>query len=306
MRIAITGSVATDHLMTFPASIAGQLIAGKLDRVSLSFLVDTLEIRDGGVGANIAYGLARLGLRPLLVAAVGTDFTPYGKRLLDRGVDLSGVRVSQTRHTARCLTTTDPHGSQITSFYPGAMVEAADIDLAEILRRRGGTDLVLIGADDPAAMLRHTEACRALGVRFAADPSQQLASLDGDRVRRLIVGADHLFTNEYEAALLLDKLGWTADQVLEQVGTWVVTLGDKGSRVERAGEPAVEVPAVVVTEPVDPTGVGDAYRAGYLAAWAAGAAVPDRARQGSAVASLALAAIGPQTYEVTSDLVSAG
>ncbi|MEU6253636.1 carbohydrate kinase family protein [Streptomyces sp. NPDC047043] len=299
MRIAVTGSIATDHLMTFPGRIADQLLADRLDHVSLSFLVDTLEVRDGGVAANIAYGLAQLGHRPLLLGAVGADFTPYGERLAALGVDVSGVHVSRTRHTARFLCTTDQDGNQIASFYPGAMTEAADIDLTEALRRHGGADLVLVGADDPAAMLRHTRACRTHRIPFAADPSQQLARLDGAEIRELVGGADHLFTNEYEHALLLAKTDWTHGEVLRRVGTWVTTLGEKGSRVERAGDPPLDVPAVPAADAVDPTGVGDAFRAGYLAALAAGHDTVRRARWGSALATLALSRIGTQTYTAT-------
>ncbi|GGR67002.1 MULTISPECIES: carbohydrate kinase family protein [Streptomyces] len=296
MRIAVTGSIATDHLMTFPARITDQLLADRLDRVSLSFLVDTLEIRQGGVAANISYGLALLGHRPLLVGAVGADFAEYGARLSALGVDTGAVLVSATRHTARFLCTTDPDGNQIASFYPGAMTEAAHIDLAEVA---ADADIVLIGADDPAAMLRHTRACRALGIRFMADPSQQLARLDGGDIRALVDGADHLFTNEYEHELLLRKTGWTTDEVLDRVGTWVTTLGAKGSRIDRAGEPPVEVAAAPATEVTDPTGVGDAFRAGYLAALAAGGTAPEAARTGSVLASLALATVGTQTYRAT-------
>ncbi|MEU6402549.1 carbohydrate kinase family protein [Streptomyces sp. NPDC046985] len=299
MRIAVTGSIATDHLMTFPGRIADQLLADRLDHVSLSFLVDALEIRDGGVAANIAYGLARLGHRPLLAAAVGADFAPYGQRLSALGVDVSGVRVSRTRHTARFLCTTDPDGNQIASFYPGAMTEAADIDLLDALRPGGGADLVLIGADDPAAMLRHTRACRAHGIRFAADPSQQLARLDGPQIREIVDGADHLFTNEYEHALLLAKTGWSHADVLRRVGVWVTTLGEKGSRVERADDPPLDVPAVATAEATDPTGVGDAFRAGYLAALAAGEGAARCAQSGSALAAQALSCVGTQTYTTT-------
>jgi adenosine kinase len=298
MRIAVTGSVATDHLMTFPGRFVDQFLADRLDRLSLSFLVDTLEVRDGGVAANIAYGLALLGHRPLLIASVGTDFEAYGARLAALGVDVSAVHVSPTRHTARFLCTTDTDGNQLASFYPGAMSEAPDIDLAAVLNRQGGADLVLVGADAPEAMARHTRACRAMRVRFIADPSQQLARLDGAQIRELVTGADHLFTNEYERGLLLNKTGWTPPDVLAQVSTWVTTLAEKGSRIERAGVPPVEVPAVPGITAVDPTGVGDAFRAGYLSALAADSDPVQCARAGSALAALALAAVGTQTYAV--------
>ncbi|GAA0472654.1 carbohydrate kinase family protein [Streptomyces olivaceiscleroticus] len=303
MRIAVTGSVATDHLMTFPGRVSDQLLADKLDRISLSFLVDTLEIRDGGVAANITYGLARLGHRPLLVAAVGADFHDGARHLADLGVDTAGIHISATRHTARFLCTTDLDGNQLASFYAGAMAEAPDIDLAGVLAPRGGADLVLIGADAPPAMLRHTRACRTLDIPYAADPAQQLARLEGAEIRELVDGATLLFTNEYEHELLLRKTGWTHDEVLHRVGTWVTTLGEKGSRIERRAEPAVDVPAVPTDVIADPTGVGDAFRAGYLSSLAAGRDAVHCARTGSVMASLALAAVGTQTYTATPERV---
>lgn len=297
MRIAVTGSIATDHLMVFPGCFADQLLADQLDHISLSFLVDTLDIRHGGVGANIAYGLARLGHRPLLVGAVGRDFETHHAHLASLGVDMGAVRVSPTRHTARFMCTTDASDNQLASFYAGAMAEASAIDLADVLRTDGGIDFVHIGADDPDAMSRHTRACRTLGMPFAADPSQQLARLDGPTIRELVHGAELLFTNEYERALLLDKTGWHERDVLNRVGTWITTRGAKGSRVERCGEPAVEVEAVATTEALDPTGVGDAFRAGFLSATGHGHDAVGAARTGSALATLALRNVGPQTYE---------
>src|ERR1700724_2479481 len=215
VRIGVTGSIATDHLMTFPGRFVEQLIAEKLDRVSLSFLVDDLEIRRGGVAANIAFGLGVLGLEPLLIGAVGPDFGPYRDWLTAHGVDCSGVRESVRHHTARFVCTTDADGNQIASFYPGAMSEDAEISLEPFA---GGLDLVLIGASDPGAMLSRTAECVRLGVPFAADPSQQLPRLDGADARALVAGARYLFCNEYEEALIERKTGWTSAEVLAQVG----------------------------------------------------------------------------------------
>src|SRR5437764_175842 len=217
-RIAVTGSIATDHLMRFPGRFVEQLIAEKLDRVSLSFLVDDLEIRRGGVAANIAFGLGVLGLRPLLVGAVGPDFGPYRDWLTAHGVDCGPVRESARHHTARFVCTTDADGNQIASFYPGAMSEDAEIMLAPLAERHGGLDLVLIGASDPQAMLSHTAECLALGIPFAADPSQQLPRLAGPDVRALVEGAAYLFCNEYEEALIERKSGWGSGDVLARVG----------------------------------------------------------------------------------------
>ena len=236
MRIAVTGSIATDHLMTFPGRFADQFLADKLDKVSLSFLVTGLEIRRGGVAANIAFGLGCLGLRPLLVGSVGSDFAEYQRWLDEHGVDTSMVRESTQFHTARFVCTTDADLNQIASFYPGAMSEDASLDLSGLA---GLADLVLIGAGDPAAMLSLTRQCRDNQIPFAADTSQQLAVLEGDQIRELVAGAAYLFSNEYEASLTEHKTGWTAAEVIAQVGVRVTTLGADGRRVDRHGEPPV-------------------------------------------------------------------
>src|SRR6266487_1537000 len=240
VRIAVTGSIATDHLMRFPGRFVEQLIAEKLDRVSLSFLVDDLEIRRGGVAANIAFGLGVLGLEPLLIGAVGPDFGPYRDWLCAHGVDCGGVRESVRHHTARFVCTTDVDGNQIASFYPGAMSEDAEITLTPFAE---GLDLVLIGASDPGAMLSRTAECLSLGVPFAADPSQQLPRLEGEDARSLV-------------------------------------------------GPVAEV------HKRDPTGTGDAFRAGFLAAVGWGLSLERAAQLGNLVAVSALETVGPQEYEL--------
>ncbi|MFF5977082.1 carbohydrate kinase family protein [Streptomyces sp. NPDC012769] len=298
MRIAVTGSIATDHLMVFPGRFADQLIPDQLAHVSLSFLVDALEVRRGGVAANISFGLGRLGLDPLLVGAVGADFAEYEVWLKEHGVDTGAVHVSAERGTARFMCITDEDANQIAAFYAGAMQEARDIDLAHALYGRPRPDLVLVGPNDPEAMLRHTRDCRDLGLAFAADPSQQLARLDGPQVRDLVDGARWLFTNEYEAALLLERTGWDRDDVLARVGAWVTTLGGDGVRVERAGADPLLVGAVPDSTISDPTGVGDAFRAGFLAALSHGLPLPAAARLGCVVASAALSTVGSQAYRL--------
>ncbi|HKG48947.1 MAG TPA: carbohydrate kinase family protein [Actinomycetales bacterium] len=298
MQIAITGSIATDHLMTFPGRFADSLVVEQLDKISLSFLVDDLEVRRGGVAANIAFGMANLGLRPLLVGAVGSDFDGYRAWLERHGVDCGGVAVSELRHTARFICTTDADQAQIASFYAGAMSEAREIELAPLAARVGSLDLVVIGANDPEAMLRHTEECRARGYAFAADPSQQLAFADGPFIRRLVEGATWLFSNEYEASLTEQKTGWSGDDILKRVGTRVTTLGSRGVRIERLGAPVVEVPVAKELRIADPTGVGDAFRAGFLAglSWE----LPPRrcAELGSMLATYVIETVGTQEYEI--------
>jgi len=298
VRIAVTGSIATDHLMTFPGRFTEQLIAEKLDRVSLSFLVDDLEIRRGGVAANIAFGLGVLGLEPLLIGAVGADFAPYREWLSAHGVDCTGVRESARYHTARFVCTTDADGNQIASFYPGAMSEDAEITLAPFAGRAPGLDLVLIGASAPPAMLARTAECARLGIPFAADPSQQLPRLDGPDVRSVVVGARYLFCNEYEEALIERKTGWTSADVLSQVGVRVTTLGPAGARIEQAGRPPLMVGPVTESRKADPTGTGDAFRAGFLAAIGWGLGLERAAQLGNLVAVSALETVGPQEYEL--------
>jgi adenosine kinase len=295
MRIAVTGSIATDHLMTFSGSFAEQLLADKLDKISVSFLVDGLEVRRGGVAANIGFGLGSLGLSPLLVGSVGQDFADYRRWLDDHGVDTSLVRESAVHHTARFVCTTDADLNQIASFYPGAMSEDADISLADVL---GRADLILIGAGNPAAMAHLTGECRVHRIPFAADTSQQLAILDGEQIRHLLAGAAYLFSNEYEASLTEHKTGWSADDVVAQVGVRVTTLGAHGARVDQAGQQPVVVGAVRDVTPVDPTGTGDAFRAGFLAAVAWGLSLERAAQLGNLMAAQALEVAGPQEYKL--------
>jgi adenosine kinase len=303
MRIAVTGSIATDHLMTFAGKFTDTLIADKLDKISVSFLVGDLQIRRGGVAGNIAYGLGCLGQNPLLVGSVGPDFAEYRKWLDEHGVDTSGVRTSISQHTARFTATNDESGNQIASFYPGAMSEDSEIDI-DVLAHTHGIDLVLIGAGDPAAMQRYTADCRKAGLAFAADFSQQVAFLDGDAMRTLVEGAAYLFSNEYEEAVIESKTGWSSADLLERVGTRVVTLGGEGARVERNGEAPVVVGAIKDASFVEPTGAGDAFRTGFLAATAWELPVERAIQLGNLMAVHALETVGPQEYEVTAKILA--
>ena len=297
MHIAVTGSIATDHLMHFPGRFTDSLVAGKLDKVSLSFLVDELEVRRGGIGANISFGLGQLGVRSALVGAVGPDFAEYRSWLEGHGVDCEAVFVS-TKATARFVCTTDADHNQIASFYAGAMSEAGNCRLLPVAERLGGLDLVVIAPDDPGAMMRHSDECRERGYPFAADPSQQLARMHRDEVRRLVEGATYLFTNEYEAALIEQKTGWSADDLLSRVQTRVTTLGALGVLVERRGEPSLRVGVVPVAASVDPTGVGDGFRSGFVAALAWGLSTERACQLGALVASHVLETVGTQEYDL--------
>lgn len=301
MTIAVSGSIATDHLMRFPGRFAEQLLADQLAHISLSFLVDDLVIRRGGVGGNIAYAMGVLGGSPLLVGAAGVDFAEYRTWLESNGVDCSAVRVSDSAYTARFVCTTDEDMAQIASFYPGAMSEAREIEIAAVAKAAGDLDLVLVGANDPAAMLRHTDECRLLGIPFAADPSQQLARLSGDDAKKLIQGAKYLFTNEYEWGLLQQKTGLSEEEIRSQVGLRVTTLGAKGVEIVDADGNWVRVGVVPERGKVDPTGVGDAFRAGFLLAHSAGLSIERSAQLGSLVAVYVLETVGTQEWTFQRD-----
>jgi adenosine kinase len=298
MRIAVAGSIATDILMTFPGRFKDQFLEEQMHKVSLSFLVDELVVHRGGVAANICYGMAQLGHPSVLVGSVGADFAEYGAALTEAGVDVSHVRVCENVHTARFTCTTDLDANQIASFYTGAMAEARELELGEIHARTGGIDLVLIGADDPEGMLKHTKLAKQHGISVAADPSQQMARMDGADIRTLIDGAAYLFSNEYEAGLMVQKTGWSHAEILSRVGVRITTHGGDGVVIENADGILAKVAAVPAPGLVDPTGGGDAFRAGYLTGRAAGLDHEAAAHLGCTLATTVLETVGTQEYSL--------
>ncbi len=296
MTLIVTGSIATDHLMTFPGRFSDSLVADKLDRVALSFLVTDLEVRRGGCAANIAFGLGSLGVRPVLLGAVGHDFVDYRSWLERHDVDCESVLVDSDRHTARFVCTNDAAMAQIASFYAGAMSSARDIELSPVVSRVGPPEYVVIGPNDPEAMLRHTQECRDRGYRFVADPSQQLAFGEGELIRDLVEGADILVTNEYEAELLVRKTGWDPAEVLQRVGLWVVTLGAEGVRADSVEGESLHVDPVPGVTAVEPTGVGDAFRAGLLAGLTWGVSLERSMQLGCCLAAYVVERVGTQEY----------
>ena len=290
MTIAVTGSIAVDHLHRFRGRFTDSL-GGDLTRVSLSFLAEQLTVLRGGTGANIAYGLGQLGCLPLLVGAIGADEAEYLDALGDAGVQTWAVHTDEHAHTARFTCTTDDDGNQLAVFHPGAMAAAAGLDLDEL-----PCDAVVVAPNDPAAMARHTADAHARGLRVVADPGQQLAYLDGAAIRELVDGAELLFTNAYEADLLAAKTGWALGDVLTRVGAWIVTRGADGATVH-TGWGRFDVPAVPAAA-TDPTGAGDAFRAGYLAAWEAGVGPEGCAQLGAALGAVAVEHVGPQGWEL--------
>jgi adenosine kinase len=299
MKIGVAGSVGLDHLMTFSGKFTDSLVAGSLQKVSLSFLVDSLDVRRGGCAANIAFGMGVLGLNPVLIAAVGKDWADYDAWLSRHGVDTSHALVSTTLHTAHFVVTTDQELNQIASFFPGAMSEARNIELSPIMQKVGRLDLMVISPDDPEAMLRHSEVCRQQGIAFAADPSQQMARMTGEEIKLLIDGASYLFLNEYELALAMQKTGWTDREILERVKYRVVTLGSMGAKVESAAGEFVQVGCPKEKAKIDPTGVGDSFRSGFIAGLAWGLSHERCAQLGALIATYVIETLGTQEYRFT-------
>jgi len=300
MKIGVAGSVGLDHLMTFSGKFTDSFVAGSLEKVSLSFLVDSLDVRRGGCAANICYGMGVLGLNPVLIAAVGKDWADYEAWLSRHGVDTSHALVSTTLYTAHFMVTTDDDLNQIASFFPGAMSEARNIELAPIMEKTGRFDMIVISPDDPQAMLHHSEVCRKEGIPFAADPSQQMARMSGEEIKLLIDGASYLFLNEYELALAMQKTGWSDREILEHVKIRVVTLGSKGAIVESAAGEFVQVGVPQEKSKTDPTGVGDSFRSGFIAGLAWGLSHERCAQLGSLIATYVIETMGTQEYRFTS------
>ena len=300
MSIVISGSIATDHLMRYPGKFSEQFLPDKLHSISMSFLVDDLEVRRGGVGANIAFAMGVLGQQPYLLGAAGADFDDYSEWLRRHGVHTNLVRIVNTLHTARFVCTTDAEQAQIASFYPGAMSEAKFADLEFLTAIVGKPELVLIGANDPHTMISLTKECREAGVPFAADPSQQLVSLDAAETETLIDGATYLFSNDYELGLILHRTGWTEAELDSRVGVRVTTHGKDGASVFVDGK-EIAVGVVPARRVEDPTGVGDAFRAGFLTGIREGLSYERAAQLGSLVATLVVETTGTQEWTLHHD-----
>jgi len=296
MRIVVTGSIAFDYLMSFPGRFTEHFLPEHFSRVSLSFLVDTMDKRRGGCAPNIAYTLALLGERPWLMATAGQDFPEYRRWLESAGVDTSLVTEISDKFTASFFCSTDQANNQIASFYTGAMAHAAELSFRTV----GAVDLVIISPNDPAAMTQYAEECRTLGIPFIFDPGQQCARMAGDQLADGISGARLVICNDYELELIREKTGYAEADILERAQSLVVTRGEHGSTVFGGGTRA-DVPAVQPHRIADPTGVGDAYRGGFMKGLAHRADLAVCARLGSVAATYALEHLGGQAHAYTWD-----
>ena len=294
MNIVVTGSIAFDYLMSFPGKFTEHFLPEHMDRVSLSFLVDSMDKRRGGCAPNIAYTLALLGERPRLMGTAGQDFGDYRRWLDAARVDTSLVREVDGKFTASFFCSTDTESNQIASFYTGAMANAGELSFRDV----PDCGLAIISPNDPGAMLTYAEECRTLGISFIWDPGQQCARMSGDDLRDGMLGAMIVIANDYEFELIRQKTGLNEDAILERSGALVVTRGERGcSIIER--HTTTEVPAVPPHKIVDPTGVGDAFRGGLLKGLARSASYRVCAQLGSVAATYALEHLGGQSHAYT-------
>jgi adenosine kinase len=265
MKVMLTGSVAYDYLMTFPGHFREHILPDRLDSISLSFLVDSMARERGGIAPNIAYTMALLGQRPVVLAAVGEDFAEYRRWLEDQGIDTTGMKVIPGEFTASFFATTDLANAQIASFYPGAMAYASQLSLTDIVGDL--PDLVVISPDDPAAMEKHLAESVELGIPYLYDPSQQVLRFEGKTILTGINHAFALFANDYEYGLIQKKTGLNEQQLIERLALMVITRGEHGALIYADGQ-EYSVPVILPDRIVDPTGVGDAFRGGFLSGMA--------------------------------------
>jgi adenosine kinase len=297
MKILLTGSVAYDYLMTFPGVFKEQILPERMESISLSFLVDSMTRQRGGVAPNIGYTLAMLGVNPILMATVGEDFKEYREWLESKGVDTSFAEIIPGIFTASFFATTDQANAQIASFYPGAMAFAANQSLKTVKEK---PDLVVVSPNDPKAMMNFAAECRELKIPYLFDPSQQVLRLSGEEILRDMNEAHFLFVNDYESGLIIKKTGLDLDKILKIVDIVVVTRGEKGTSIYTNGK-EISIPVVPPQKIVDPTGVGDAFRGGFLAGYSNGLSWEMCGKMGALAATYCLEMKGTQNHNFTKE-----
>jgi len=296
MKVALTGSIAYDYLMSFPGHFQEHILADKLESISLSFLVESMIKRRGGVGPNIGYTMALLGGDPILFSTAGQDFAEYRSWLDSKGVDTRGVQVIEDEFTASFFATTDRDNCQIASFYPGAMSHASEVKIADWQGEK--LDLIVISPTDPIAMDLYIDEAAALNIPYLYDPSQQTVRLSGDELRKGVEGAYALFTNYYEFCLIEKHTGLSLADIQDLVEILVITKGEDGSLIYSGGK-EIEVPVIPPKTIIDPTGVGDAFRGGFLTGMSYDLGLELCGQIGALAAAYCLETDGPQSHSYT-------
>jgi adenosine kinase len=294
VSIVVTGSVAFDYIMSFPGRFTDHILPDKLDSISLSFLVDDMRRVYGGCAPNIAYSLALLGERPVLMASAGKDAVEYRDWLASNGIDTSLLCICEDCFTASFFVSTDLDQNQIASFYTGAMARACELSMHAV----ENPELAIISPNDPQAMDKYARECRELGIPYLYDPSQQVARVEGDELLEGLTGAHILILNDYEYSVLQKKTGLDESQILERIGTLIVTLGAEGSRIVTS-EQELTVPVAKPKAVLEPTGVGDAYRAGLIVGLVRGYPWPVTGRIAALAAAYVIEYPGPQPQPYT-------
>ncbi|HEC36138.1 MAG TPA: carbohydrate kinase family protein [Anaerolineae bacterium] len=297
MNVIVTGSIAYDYLMTFPGRFAEHILPDKIEHLSVSFLVDEMRRQRGGCAANVAYNLALLGERPRLMATVGQDFGEYRAWLEQHGVDTSLTREEPDLFTASFFVSTDRDGNQIASFYTGAMACARDLSFHNL--EAGQVDLVTISPNDPEAMVKYAAECRELGIPYLYDPSQQIVRLSGDALQAGLQECDILIVNEYEFEMLREKTSLTPEEIRSAPArACVVTRGAEGTRIWAEGS-VYDIPIVPPERVLDPTGVGDGFRAGFIKGLSASLPWEITGRMGALAATYVIEQPGAQSHHYT-------
>ncbi len=288
MNLVLTGSIAFDYLMTFPGYFSEHFLRDRLDKVSLSFLVDSLTRRRGGIAVNIAYTLALLDERPKVMATVGEDFKDDRSWLEEHGVDTSAIEIIPGEVTASFFVTTDQSQAQIGSFFAGAMAHASKLSFTHLDQR---PDLAVISPNDLEAMVSYTQECRQLGILYFYDPSQQVIRLSLEDIRDGIEGCQALFTNDYEFSMILEKTGLSLDVIRGLVDFVVITRGEQGTDLYTDNS-EVHIPIIRPHSIADPTGVGDAFRGGFLKGYMNGLSLERCGQMGTLAATYCLESDG--------------
>jgi adenosine kinase len=294
MSILVTGSLAIDRIMVFPDRFKNHILPDKLHILSVSFHVPEMREFFGGCAGNIAYGLKLLGADPLILAAAGRDFGAYAAWLDQHGIRRDAIRIFEEVHTAQCFITTDLDDNQIVAFHPGAMERASDLQVADVPEP---ISLAIVGPDDNGAMRRHAADLKKRGVPTVIDPGQQLINFDPDGLLTFLEGARAFVVNDYEWAVTLERTGLAEAELAQRADAIVVTRGGQGSTIFE-GDRRIDVPPVTAARVVDPTGCGDAYRAGLLYGLERGLALERAARLGSLMGCLAVEVRGTQSVQI--------